>query len=100
MNITEIKYSLKPGQFRPGVKFAEDSNISMATLGAIGISADAKTYEWKEKALLIPRPFLFPFVFDGVYGRTKRPYTLRCSCKRRHPRKSPRRQAWEARAPG
>lgn len=45
MNITEIKYSLKPGQFRPGVKFAEDSNISMATLGAIGISADAEALQ-------------------------------------------------------
>ena len=41
MNVTEIKYSLKPGQFRPGVKFAEDANISLATLGAIGISADS-----------------------------------------------------------
>ena len=38
--ITKINYSLKPGQFRPGVKFAEDSNVTLATLGAIGISAE------------------------------------------------------------
>lgn len=38
--ITKINYSLKPGQFRPGVKFAEDASVTLATLGAIGISAE------------------------------------------------------------
>ena len=40
MKVTQIRYSLKPGQFRPGEKFAQDSNVSLDTLGAIGVSAD------------------------------------------------------------
>lgn len=43
--ITKINYSLKPGQFRPGVKFAEDANISMATLNAIGVSAEPEALQ-------------------------------------------------------
>lgn len=40
MKPTEIRFALKPGQFRPGNAFATDSSISMDTLGKIGVSAD------------------------------------------------------------
>ena len=43
--ITKINYSLKPGQFRPGVKFAQDSNVTLATLSAIGISAEPEALQ-------------------------------------------------------
>lgn len=42
MKPTEIRFALKPGQFRPGNSFATDSSISMDTLAKIGVSADAE----------------------------------------------------------
>ena len=41
MKVTQIRYSLKPGEFRPGVKFAQDNGVTLETLSAIGVSADA-----------------------------------------------------------
>lgn len=40
MQPTKINFSLKPGDFRPGVRFAQDKDVTLSTLAAIGVSAE------------------------------------------------------------